>query len=369
MKLTEKFGMLYYLLPYLKVIDNKIGLILSIFLGKNNYLIKLKDNKINFKSSEISFLINFLGLIRYCSSYEIISNQKIIFTIDLKNSFAIPLKNMSNEDKKLIETLYYGLKFGGNFETNNSTLKSIRDKTLSITTKNNKKIIETSSGIKFYIDSINPGNTIAEAFIMDVHNISSSDDYNNKIVVDIGAECGDTPLYYANKGATVFAFEPIKANFDAMLRNLSLNPELSKKITPINAGIGKDEELKFFHSAREDIADSSSFVYNAHDNDVILENVQGYTLSSAMKKFNIPHIDFLKTDCKGCEFFLKEDDLVKVDKVKIEYESFTYTKHKLSELTKVLDNSNFEYILYRLEPSRDNYSITEFGHLYGEKRK
>ena len=137
----------------------------------------------------------------------------------------------------------------------------------------------------------------------------------------------------------------------------------------INAGIGKDEELKFFHSAREDIADSSSFVYNAHDDDVILENVQGYTLSSAMKKFNIPHIDFLKTDCKGCEFFLKEDDLVKVDKVKIEYESFTYTKHKLGELTKVLDNSNFEYVLYRLEPSRDNYSITEFGHLYGEKRK
>ena len=51
----------------------------------------------------------------------------------------------------------------------------------------------------------------------------------NNIVVDVGAQCGDTPLYYANKGATVYAFEPNLNHYNAMLKNLSLNPVLAKK--------------------------------------------------------------------------------------------------------------------------------------------
>ena len=308
MKISEKLGMIYYLLPFVKIIDNKFGLLFSIFIGKTKYEIKLHGNTINFNSSEIVFLINFLGLLRYSSSYEITLEQKIIITIDLKNSFTFSLGDLSYEDKKLIQTLFYGIKFGANFEINNSKRNvPIRDKTLTISEINNKKIIETSNGIKFYIDSINPGNTIGEAFVMDVHNTHSKDDYNEKIVVDVGAECGDTPLYYASKGAIVYAFEPIKEHFDAMLRNLSLNPELSKKITPINAAIGKDEELEFFHSKHDVISDSSSFVYNVHTDDALVEKVQGYTLSTAMKKFDISHIDFLKTDCKGCEFYLRKE--------------------------------------------------------------
>ena len=365
--LFENIGIIYYLIPYVDVIDNTFGLIFSILVGIKNYKVKIKGYEVNFKASQFMIMMDFIGLLKYCASYEITSDRKIHLTIDLINTFTIPLDNLSIEDENLIETLFRGSKYGANFETKKIDFKDFRDKTLVITEYNGKKIIETSQGIKFYIDSIHPGNSIGEAFCQEIHTIRNDYDYTNKIIVDIGAECGDTALLYASKGAKVFAFEPMKAHYDAMIRNLSLNPELAKKIVPINAAIGKDGMLKFYHSNRADIAGVSSFVYNAHGDNVVEFDVEGYSLSSAMKKFNISHVDLLKTDCKGCEFFLTEKDLEKVDELKAEYDAFKYTKHNLSEFTKVLDNSGFKYMLYRTNPYSDRYSTVVSGHIYAKK--
>jgi len=366
--LIKNIGFIYYLIPFISVIDNKYGLFFSILFGRKMFKIKLQGYMINFTKSQLLVMMDFIGVLRYCTSFKITSDRKIHLTLDLKHTFSISLDNMSIEDENLIKTLFYGLRFGANFETKKINFDEYRDKTLVIIEENGKKIIETSKGIKFYIDSIHPGNTIGEAFVQDIHTIRNDDDYTGKIVVDVGAECGDTSLFYASRGATVYAFEPMKAHFDAMIRNLSLNPKLSKQITPINAAIGKDGMLKFYHSDRSSIAGTSSFVYNAHGkNAIVFDNIQGYSLSSAIKKYNIPHVDILKTDCKGCEFFLRKEDLEKVDKVKIEYESFGYTKHNLTELTKVLDESGFEYMLYRINPTRDRFSNFISGHLFGRK--
>ena len=42
-------------------------------------------------------------------------------------------------------------------------------------------------------------------------------------------------------------------------------------------------------------------------------------LETARKKFKIDHIDLLKMDCKGCEFFLSDNDLKNIDRIKLEY--------------------------------------------------
>ena len=370
MTFFQNLGIIYYLIPFMGVIDNKYGLLFSIFIGRKKFKVKIKNHIVNFKSSEFMIMMDFIGVLMYSTSFEITSDKKIHLKLDLKNEFIIPIDGRTIEDNNLIKTLFSGSRHGANFETHSIDFKNFRDKTLVIIEKDGKKIIETSRGIKFYMDSIHPGNTIGEAFVQDIHTIRNDDDYTDKIVVDVGAECGDTALYYASRGAKVFAFEPMKAHYDAMIRNLSLNSELSKRITPINAAIGKDGKLKFYHSNIAEIAGVSSFVYNIHGKDaVIFDNVQGYSLSSAIKEFNIDHIDILKTDCKGCEFFLKEEDLEKVEQVKIEYESFEYTKHTLSQLTKVLDNSGFEYMLYRIDPNRDRFSNLLSGHLFGKKIK
>ena len=49
-------------------------------------------------------------------------------------------------------------------------------------TKNNKKIIMTSNGIKFFLDSIHPSNTIIETFVREIHSINPIIDWNNKII-------------------------------------------------------------------------------------------------------------------------------------------------------------------------------------------
>jgi FkbM family methyltransferase len=370
MSLFLNIGLIYYLIPYVGAIDNKFGLLFSILIGRKNHKVKTKGHIINFKSSQFMVMLDFIAVLMYSVSHKITPDHKLHIKLDLKNEFILPLDNWSIEDENLIKTLFSGSQFGANFETKPIDFKNFRDKTLVITEKDGKKIIETSRGVKFYIDSIHPGNTIGEAFVHDIHTVRNDDDYTDKIVVDVGAECGDTALYYASRGAIVFAFEPMKAHYDAMIRNLTLNPKLSERITPINAAIGKDGKLKFYHSGISEIAGVSSFVYNVHGKEAIIFNdVQGYSLSTAIKKFNIPHIDILKTDCKGCEFFLKEEDLEKVEQVKIEYEAFEYTKHNITELTNVLDNSGFEYMIYRIDPKKDGYSNSVSGHLFGKKIK
>ena len=102
--------------------------------------------------------------------------------------------------------MYYGNKYGANFITNDIFKNSIREQTFKISSSNNRKIITTSNGINFFLDSIHPGNTIFETFIKKIHLINSKINWNDKIVVDVGAECGDTPLYFASMGAKSICF-------------------------------------------------------------------------------------------------------------------------------------------------------------------
>ena len=75
----------------------------------------------------------------------------------------------------------------------------------------------------------------------------------------------------------------------------------------------------------------------------------------------------IKYICRAGYKGSKEEDLEKVEQVKIEYEAFEYTKHSITELTNVLDNSGFEYIIYRIDPKKDRYSNSVSGHLFGRK--
>ena len=154
-------------------------------------------------------------------------------------------------------------------------------------------------------------------------------------------------------------------HYDAMLKNISLNPELSKKITPINAAVGKDGILKFYQSGKAEIAEAASFVYNIHGKDAKTTEITGYSLKSAYEKFNLKHIDLLKMDCKGCEYFLTEDDLINVNTIKIEYTNFD-DSHKLEDLLKNIKKSGFQYTIYRHIP--DYYKSNSFsGTLYAKR--
>jgi len=227
--------------PYIqKIVKNKFSLIIGIILGRN---VNVKFNNgdiLKVKATQYYHLLCTLGALTYATSYSISSKNVIEIQNDLMNRFTIEFNPLSIEDGNLLELLYWGPKYGANFISKDVGIENFRDKTFRVYTKDNKRIIENREGIKFFMQFIQTNNTITETFIRGLHHINSKIDFKDKIVIDVGSECGDTPLYFASKGATVYAFEPIKEHFEAMLKNLSLNEKLSKSIIPINAAIGKD---------------------------------------------------------------------------------------------------------------------------------
>ena len=343
----ENLGLVYFVLPFISVVENKASLICTLLFGKSEYKIKIKNTIVKIPRTKFNSLRALLACLTYSISYSLDSSGNLEISFDENSKFRISLKELSFEDTNLLELLYEGSKHCANF-LNDVSFTDIRKQTYRIISENDKKIIITSNGIRFFLDSIHPGNTIIETFVREIHSINPKIDWNNKIVVDVGAECGDTPLYFASMGANVFAFEPLKKHFEFFKKNMSLNPTLSEKITPINAAIGKDEQLKFYVSDDNDESGSlsASFVSNEQGKNFKYELVDGYKLETARKKFRINHIDLLKMDCKECEFYLTDEDLKDIDRIKLEY-TIINKKYKLDDLLDLLKRNGFMCSIFR----------------------
>lgn len=271
---------------------------------------------------------------------------------------------MTKEDKLLLSLLDFGIRDGAFFIDKNHDIPIKNEKIIKII-QNEQSTIETSEGIKFFLDSIGP-DSIVEIFVRRIHD-QYSNDLMNKVVIDVGASVGDTPLYFASKGASVYAFEMTKTNYDKMIRNLELNPNLSKKITPVHAAVGKDETIEYYQDSSERLNSigGASFVINKYGKNSAKHKVTGMTIKTILDKFNISSVDLLKLDCKGCEFFLNKDDLKHVKRIKIEYFSYLES-HKISALVNLLKELNYEVILFK-HITTDISPLERMGNILAEK--
>ena len=126
-------------------------------------------------------------------------------------------------------------------------------------------------------------------------------EYLNRYVVDIGSNVADTSLLFANKGAKVLAFEPVKHIYELGLKNIELNPNLKDNIIAYNKAVGgKKGTLNI-------TLDSIQDYVNDEDN----YDIEVITIKEVLEllKENNMASDVLKMDCEGCEFeiILKED--------------------------------------------------------------
>ena len=116
--------------------------------------------------------------------------------------------------------------------------------------KNGKFILRMPDGVLLTVDSFN--SIIIETWLYDIHYLGFN--LNNWFILDIGAFVGDTALYYAKRGAFVVAIEPLLSNYEIMVKNLELNPELKSRIIPINAAIANEDGfIEFKHNTTFDI--------------------------------------------------------------------------------------------------------------------
>ncbi len=139
-------------------------------------------------------------------------------------------------------------------------------------------------------------------------------DVKDKIVIDIGANIGDSAIYFALNGAKkVIALEPYPATFAYLLSNIRDN-NLQEKVIPLNAGYGKDGEV----TVNPGINNTGGLLLTESINGV---KIKTYSLKSLVEQFSIENA-ILKMDCEGCEYNLlneKNETLQKFIQIQIEF--------------------------------------------------
>jgi len=137
----------------------------------------------------------------------------------------------------------------------------------------------------------------------------------DKYVVDVGANIGDTVIYFAIKGAKhVYAFELYPYSYNIAKKNIKLN-HLEDRITLLNEGCGRSG----FVTIKEDYENTGrTDLKNFKEG----KKIKIESLDEIVKRFNLKHAA-LKVDCEGCEYDLilnaSDEALKAFDQIIVEY--------------------------------------------------
>jgi FkbM family methyltransferase len=145
-----------------------------------------------------------------------------------------------------------------------------------------------------------------EIFVQGIYNFSYS---SPSVIWDIGMNVGIAALFFAGLGdVQVVGYEPFLENFQVAMANFSLNPELSRKIHPINSGVGESSVIT--SASYNPSAHGSSGLFKTSFrspdfNRTKIRNVEiieaPYVLQKIIDDFPNRSI-VLKMDCEGSEY-------------------------------------------------------------------
>jgi len=261
--------------------------------------------KINSKINKINDLLSIRKIAKNWVDVALFrAGLKKTLTIKFRDGKSVYFKNMKdyfsfwNHDLGQKELL----------KTNKNIRYEIKDDIFELEYQNRK--------IYFYYDSGKQiGNTVSlikENFIKEQYKWL---DVKGKDVVDIGANVGDTAIYFALKGAKhVYAFEPYPYSYNIALKNINLN-HFEDKITLLNEGCGKTG----FITIKEDYENIGGMdIKNFNDG----KKIKTLSLDEIVKRFDLKHAT-IKVDCEGCEYDLilnaSDEALHAFDQIIIEY--------------------------------------------------
>lgn len=123
-------------------------------------------------------------------------------------------------------------------------------------------------------------------------------DVRNGVVIDVGAYIGDTPVYFAKRGAKkVYAYEPNPVNFEFLRKNVAANG-VSGIVVPLPFAVSSEKRSLVVPS---DMGGGGTYTRKGIDKpsqDVIYDvpNQDPQGLFSPEEP-----VSLLKLDCKGCE--------------------------------------------------------------------
>ncbi len=262
------------------------------------------------------------------------------------NNFIFAFDKTNYEDiKKLFE---FSLVYNVNFSNTNGDWHYMNG------------IIETPYGIKFNVKGFYPL-IFAETFIYDIH--FSDFNLQNRVVIQAGGFIGDTALYYAYRGAMVYSFEPELNSYNLALKNIELNPELSRTIVMKNYAIGKDEEINF---PIDPYISGSSSSYDSNKKTI---KVQSKSINTILNEYNITNPYLLDLDIKGKEFeIINDESLKEFNMVRIEY-STKIGKKTIGDRDEIVNKlRNYGFSKFRIYKHNEGmYSLLDSGTIEAKK--
>ena len=174
--------------------------------------------------------------------------------------------------------------------------------------------------------------SVFEIFCLKSYDVEVKD----REVVDIGANIGDSTLWFAANGAKhVYSFEPLPSVYSIAVENVKLS-NLEDKVTLINGALGvKEGEISVPSNVK--VEDSPTYSTN-NSGDV---KVPVYSIERVRKMVNDPYL--LKMDCEGCE----AEVIMNYD---LDFEKIIFEAHeRLTKVPNKLLISKLEGEKYRCE--------------------
>ncbi len=225
--------------------------------------------------------------------------QCLLFKFGLKKNVVIKFKDNAHElelsDTKSIDGLMILVR---------NTHKDYFEKYCS-----EKEVLTLKYGICVYNPRIYHLNSIFAEYYDDYYS-DFNVDYGNRNIIDIGANAGDSALFFASKGAKVWGFEPVKEYFEMAKKNILLNESLKDNIKIFNYGVSYKKgkiSIDSMDSVSSYIQDNDAYEVEVISMDDILNHVEP---------------DILKMDCEGCEFgIIEKCDLSLFNELIFEYHS------------------------------------------------
>jgi len=161
----------------------------------------------------------------------------------------------------------------------------------------------------------------------------------NDIVLDIGANQGFFTCYAASKGAIVYAFEPVPALYERLIRNVAKNG-FAPQVTAIPCAISDNNEMvemmvsDSYGGGQSTINQQFAKQFGLQKGQHIM--VECKTLPQILAEYGIPSVRLCKIDIEGAELkllsTLKPQDLERIEGFAMEYHPGAYDLQSLIQL-------------------------------------
>lgn len=191
----------------------------------------------------------------------------------------------------------------------------------------------------------------------------------NKVVIDIGANIGDSSMYFIANGARkVIGIEPFPNNFQLAMKNINEN-NFEDKIEIIQAVCTDKKNIKIDFKSEKGV---ESLIKESDEG----YNIKSFTLEEIIDEFDVPDESILKIDCEGCE-----DEIINVASLKTlrQFSDIQIEYHNgYKKIESKLKKCNFDInvtspiasnVLRKILNKKTKNEIGHIGFIYAKKNK